>query len=305
MSPTPDQLPFPHPIGRAGVNRAAVRRAWVDRLVWAEGLPVRRRRWRTGVESSPTAVGRLSRMHRAVDESGAPRWVRCTRPDLVRGYSEAYQLVNGLPGGPGFAVPAVTMITLDQVWLTYDPWAVGQKPSTAAIDNYVWGCLYAPLRHGTVVATGQPHVLGGGRIICEDVVVACQLEHDQRSDLASLVGGLIRHRPTEAAHAVREFCHETIPEVTEAARRSCLSLSAGWSAEAFGLALFNVASIAGSVAPRSEPLVLLAEELLHRLDLAHEFGSRPRSIENPRFLDRLLASTPSAPRGSNHRRTVE
>jgi type IV secretory pathway TrbD component len=277
-------------IDRPGVNPTRVVPTSIDRLDWHPGRPTHKpNSVRPGsIEPDPVAVARFSTLHRAADPDGRPRFVRCAAPTLLPGYRAAHERLQNLPDDAGFDVPAVTRVSADQIWMTREDWADGGSPSEQAVDRYVGGVLQAALRHGTIIATGQPHLLPSGRIVCEDVVIAQQLEDDQLGLLAAVIAGLIRDRPTRVADAVRHLCHVTVPGVVDAAQRSCLSLRVCWSPAAFGLALYLIASSAVAAGPRSEPLVLLADEMLHRLDLAHEHHYQPQSIRSPECVESLL-----------------
>ena len=277
-------------IDRPGVNPTRVVPTSIDRLVWRPGRPTNRpKRVRPGrIEPDPVAVARFSTMHRAADPDGHPRFVRCAAPTLLPGYRAAHERLQNLPDGAGFDVPTVTRVTAQGIWTTREDWADGGCLSEQAVDRYVVGVLQAALRHGTIIATGQPHILPGGRIVCEDVVIAQQLEDDQLGALAAVIAGLVQDRPAQVADAVRRLCHASVPGVVDAARRSCLSLRVRWSPAAFGLALYIIASSALDAGPRSEPLVLLADEMLHRLDLAHEHHYQPQSMRSPECVESLL-----------------
>ena len=283
-------LPAGALVDRPGVNPTRVVRASVDRLVWHRDRPTNKPYTvRPGrIEADPVAVAAFSTMHRAADPDGRPRFVRRAAPNLIPGYRAAHDRLQNLSDGAGFAVPAVTRVSADQLWMTREDWAQGGSPSEQAVDRYVVGVLQAALRHGTIIATGHPHLLPDGRIVCEDVVIAQQLEQDQLGLLAAVLAGLVRDRPATVADAVRNLCHATVPGVAGAARRSCLSLRVAWSPAAFGLALFIIASSTVAAGPRSEPLVVLADELLHRLDLAHQHQYQPQSIRSPECVEYLL-----------------
>jgi hypothetical protein len=257
----------------------------MDRLVWRPGgLTACPGKLRAGqVEARPVAVGRLSTMHRAVDRGGEARLVRRSAPALVPGYSSALRYLSSMRLSPGFDVPAATCVTTDEVWERRTP------PSPEAVDTYVASVLEVTFRQGSVVATGEPHVLARGRIVCEDVVVAYQLEPDQVAVLVSLVRCLLAEDPTGVADAVRVLCRAPVPTIGSAAKRSCLALGLSWSPASFGLALSHIAWSAAKAAPLSEPLVLLADELLHRLDLAHRCQFQPESLASPDRIGQLLA----------------
>lgn len=270
---------------RAGINPTRVRPATIDRLVWNHKADVAGRRLsRPGVERAPIATGRHSTMYRAIDTDAAPCFVRRTTPRLAAGYAAAHELVRALGPGAGFAAPAIRRVDNGEVWLHREAWAVGATPSPSAVSEYFFGLLGAALWQGTVIATGRPHVLAGGRIVCEDVLVARQLETDERALLAGIISALAHGDPRGVADRVNELCRTNVPGVVGAAQSSCLSVRAAWSSVSFGLALSYVAAASAPAGVRSEALVLLADELLHRLDLAHEHRRR---VE--RFADRLIA----------------
>ena len=73
-----------------------------------------------------------------------------------------------------------------------------------------------------------------------------------------------------------------------------IALLADWTPVALGLGLHHVAAVAAQTGPRSEPLVLLADELLHRLDLAHLHAVSPSDLSSPRSVADLLLGTDRA-----------
>ena len=284
-------VPFgadPCSASRAGINPTRVRPATIDRLVWNHKADFAGRRLsRPGVERAPIATGRHSTMHQAIDTDAAPCFVRRTTPRLAAAYAAAHDLVSALGPGAGFAAPAIRRVDEAEVWLQREAWAAGVAPSTSAVGEYVFGLLGAALWQGTVVATGRPHVLAGGRIVCEDLLVARQLETDERALLAGVITALAHGDPRGVAGRVQELCRTNIAGIVGAAQLSCQSVRAAWSPVSFGLALSHVASASAPAGARSEALVLLADELLHRLDLAHEQHCGVERMANPHFADRL------------------
>jgi hypothetical protein len=75
-----------------------------------------------------------------------------------------------------------------------------------------------------------------------------------------------------------------------------LALCVDWSATSLGLSLYDIACAAADAGPRSEPLVLLADELLHRLDLAHRHGMAVSAFATPADLWATVSATTASGR---------
>lgn len=276
---------------RAGVAPTNVRSAKIDRLEWVEArrghVPARLARGQ--VERTPVARGRDSTLHRAVDRGGEPAFVRRAAPHLVEAFAAGHAAVADLDERAGMVVPPLHCVSTDELWIERLPWATDTSVAHEHIDGYVCALLRVALAEGVVVGTGAPHALADGRIVCEDVFVARRLEADERAVLASVVTGLIVGDAAGVADAVAALCRARPAQLGTSAVRATLSLRAEWSPVSFGLSLHQVACAAVDAGPRSEPLVLLADELLHRLDLAHHHHARVDSLATrPRAVSRLV-----------------
>lgn len=280
----------PVPVGRAGVIATHVRRAEVDRLVWGprerEGtvdLP------RGRLHVRPAARGRFSVLHRATDGDGSPAWVRVSAPRLTGAYAAGHAMVLDL--AIGAVVPTLRRVECDGVWIECLPWSVGGEPTAGAVGAYVVAALRTPLHDGVIVSSGEPHILHDGSIVVEDVLVTACPEADERRLLTDIVLGLAGTEPGVVVEAVARLCLARPPGLADAVRRCAVALLADWTPVALGLGLHHVAAVAAQTGPRSEPLVLLADELLHRLDLAHLHAVSPSDLSSPRSVADLLLGT--------------
>jgi hypothetical protein len=282
------------PATRVGINVTTVRSASIDRLVWcpaAAGVTKVEPR-RGQVDRRPAARGRFSTLHRAVDRDGNPAWVRRSAPCLTESYAVAHSAVLDL--AIGATVPALRSIDGDGIWIERVPLVPSGEPLGRGVDCYVAAAVMTPLRDGVIVGSGEPHVQHDGSIVIEDVLVAARLEPDERRLLRNVVSGLVDADPGAVVAGVAELCRARPPGLAGAARRSTIALRADWSPFALGLALHQTAVAAMRAGPRSEPLVLLADELLHRLDLAHHHRTALPSLGTPRSVRDLVFGTVSS-----------
>lgn len=256
---------------RVGINPTAVRPASVDRLEWTpESVVAACLEPRTGhLDQRPVARGQYSTLHRATDRSGRPAWVRRSAPHLIEAYATGHATIHDLTIGA--VVPALSNVDGNDLWIERLPWDASSTPSLSSVDRYVTTAVTAPIRDGVIVATGEPHVLDGGGIVVEDVVLAACLEPDQTALLGEVLNALVHGEPVAVVSSVAELCQSRSQGLSDAARRSCLSLRAEWTPAAFGLALHHVTAAAARAGPRAETLVLYADEILHRLDFAHRY----------------------------------
>lgn len=277
----PGAGPLAAPARRAGVTPTAVRPATIERLEWTDiaSRPARAAVAPGEVERAPVARGRDSTLHRALDRDGEPAFVRRAAPALVEAFATGHAAVADLEPVAGLVVPALRDLTPGELWIERRGWApAGQAVADEPVDAYVSALLRVALRDGLIVGTGETHLLPDGRLVCEDVLVARRLEPDERAVLTSVLAALVGGDPTGLADAVAELCRARPPRLPGAAVRATLSLRAEWTPVSFGLSLHHVACAAADAGPRSEPLVLLADELLHRLDLAHHHQARIASL---------------------------
>lgn len=286
-----------HPV----VVRATVRPARVDRLDWDAqatlgGTPSRRRLRPGAVENRPSAVGARSSLHRAVDDDGAPAWVRrIHRGAPAEAFADDHREVRNLGKPVGVVVPALRGVRDREVWLDRLSWAPGVHPAPSTVDTFVESAITLAVADGLIVALGEPHVLATGDLVVEDVGVLARLEVDQRQLLGAAIGAMIGDDPVGLADAVATLCGGRLPGIAAAARRATDALTADWTPTGVGLSLHQVACAAAAAAgTRSEPLSLFADELLHRLDLAHRHPRCLRAFADPAAVHRLL--TPPATR---------
>lgn len=211
-------------------------------------------------------------MHRAHDRGGRPAWVRRSAHHLIQAYAAGHAAAHDL--GIGAIVPAFREFDEEGVWVERLTWQRRCRLPVCIIDRYVTAALTTPISTGVIPATGEPHVLEGGQIVIADVFVTARLEHDERTLLGRAVA-FIDTDPEAIVTSTTELCRACPPGLGDAARRSCLSLRAEWTSAALGLAIYHVAAAVARAGPRAEPFAIYADEVLHRLDLAH---ARRRSV---------------------------
>jgi hypothetical protein len=258
-----------------------VRAATVDRLTWVDAhagrAPVALAPG--GVVPLASARARSSTLHVAVDDDGGPAFVRRSAVGLIEGFAAGHMAVRDLEDRAGVVVPMLRRVAPGELWIDRLQWAdptIG--PADRHVDEYVAAALDVALIDGIIVGTGEPHTLADGRIACEDVLVLGRLESDERAMLGAIVAGLVHDDAVGVADATAALCRARPPRLGSSAGRATLSLQAEWTAISFALSLHHVACAVADAGPRSEPLVLLADELLHRLDLAHHHRSTVDSL---------------------------
>ncbi len=279
--------------GRPGINPTVVQRASIDRLEWIDlGEVTAESSDRPGwVEPQPIAAGQHSALHRAIDWDGDSALVRRASSNLIEAFAASHAAVADLEDRAGVSVPALRAVTDDEIWLDRPQWQSG-RPSAHAVDAYVRALLVETCADGTVVATGEPHLVADGALVCEDVAVAARLEPDERACIRGIIGALIVGDVHGVTDAVTTLCRGHAPGLVGAIRRSVLSLTAEWTPTSLGLSLHHISCAASAAGPRSEPLVLLADELLHRLDLAFAHRAPVACLESPTHVAQLLTPRP-------------
>lgn len=294
---TPPATVPPHPI----VVPAAVRPARVDRLDWDAPAtlgrtPSRRRLRPAAVENRPSAVGARSSLHRAVDDDGAPAWVRrIHRGAPAEAFADDHREVRNLGEPLGVVVPALRGVRDREVWLDRLSWAAAVDPDPAIVDIFVESAITLAVADGLIVGLGELHVLAAGDLVVEDVGVLARLEVDQRQLLGAAIGAMVADDPVGLADAVAALCGGRLPGIADAACRATDALTADWTPAGVGMSLYQVACAAAPAGTRSEPLSLFAAELLHRLDLAHRHPRCLRAFADPAAVQRLL-TPPAIPR---------
>jgi hypothetical protein len=280
--------------GRPGINPTVVRRASIDRLEWIDlGELAAESSHRSGwVEPQPIAAGQHSALHRAIDWDGDAALVRRASSNLIEAFAASHAAVADLEDRAGMSVPVLRAVTDHDLWLDRPQWQSG-RPTAHAVDAYVRALLVETCADGTVVATGEPHLLADGALVCEDVAVAARLEPDERACIRGIIGALIVGDVHGVTDAVTTLCRGHAPGLVGAIRRSAIALTAEWTPTSFGLSLHQISCAASAVGPRSEPLVLLADELLHRLDLAFTHHELVPCLASPARVAELIAPRPS------------
>ena len=238
----------------------------------------------------PSAVGVLSNMFQAIEADGSPAWVRATTsntaPQRARDHGEARDLVSRF----GVTLPSARRVTDCVVWLERYEWSETARPLPTAVNWFVESALQVALEHGAVVALGEPHLLDGGAIVVEDAGIAAVLEQGERASIARACHAMVDGSAVEVVDAVSDLCRERMPGVAAAAQRATLALAVDWTPVSFGLSLHHVAMFATRSGGRAMSLRLLADELLHRLDLAHRFPSGVSAFADRAAAHRVLAA---------------
>lgn len=264
----------------AGVTSGRIEPPTVDRLEWLRDPRAAREPKPGDVDPDAVASGRWSTLHLATDHAGVPCFVR--RSTEARASRFAVDHRTGARHLAGVTVPALGGTRGPEVWMDRLPWAdVGVVPDPMDVDAYVVGAVRAALVHGVLVGTGAVHVDRYGRLVCEDLVVAGRLEVDERRVLAAALHGLAERDATLVADSVAEMIHLRTPRLVGCAISCVRSLQVRWEPVAFGLAVHSLGRASLEAGRRSDPLVLLGDELLHRLDLAHEHRIRVPGFATP------------------------
>lgn len=274
---------------RVGVVEGVVRAPTVDRLSWTRDPRSVPRPAPGVVDVRPVAVGRSSVLCVASDSAGFACFVRRATAEAAPVLAAGYRTGSALVGGVD--VPDVLGVAGGDVWIDHLPWASRQtRAGDGEVDGYVTSLLAGLFDAGVLIGTGEVRVGRAGSLVCEDVVVAARLEHDQRSMLCQIVVALAERDPVRVADAVAELCHLRPPRLSRTAGAVVRSLEARWDAVAFGLAVHGLGRAVLGAGMRCEPLVLLGDELLHRLDLAHRHHVSVRGLSTPGHVIDLASS---------------
>jgi hypothetical protein len=256
------------PVGRPGIRATQVRPASIERLRWMRAYDeATARRLRPG-DADPITLARIgpTTVHHARDRDGSPGLVVRGPAHAIAARVEDLRTTSHLRH-PGFRAATMRRYTAHELWLECPPTLAA--PDHDAVARYVTGALTVAVAEGCIVGTGDTYARADGAVGTVDVVLARRLELDERRWLTSIWAGLVTLDAPLVADATSRMCSARPPALAAAARRAVLSLGADWSPVSVGLSLHHLAAAAAGAGPRSEPLVLLADELLHRLDLAY------------------------------------
>jgi hypothetical protein len=195
----------------------------------------------------------------------------------------------------GLRVPGVLAVDVGRVWLDRLPWGQDPVPRADIVDRFVASAIVTPLVDGTVVALGRPHVTGDGDIVVEDCGVLARLEPDQSALVGRLLRALADLDPHAAAAAVHLLTGVAEELLLETAQRACAVLMVNWTPGDVGLSVHQLATRAIHLGSRSDPFLLFADELLHRLDLRHAHPLGTEALADPPAVRRLLAMAEHCP----------
>ncbi|MDE0804486.1 MAG: hypothetical protein OSA99_14330 [Acidimicrobiales bacterium] len=277
------------------VDRRQDRISTPDRLVWnshdGSHLALRRRRNgrpRPGWRSAPVASGPWSDLRWGWDEDGGEIWERRWWVDRPANFLADVHETRCRLGELDVVVPTVADGD-DGIRIERIRWARrSSSPSAAAIRRFIDATLVDALHGGRVIRLGAAHLDRQHRLLVEDVVGIERVEGADQRTLVDVISALAR-RDAPALDALLHACGSGpgSSSMSTAARRIVGGLEAEWNSTGFVLALRSVASmLIDQSAPGSSTLWSFADELLHRLDVAHRFRT-PVFIGPRRVLDLL------------------
>ena len=287
---------------RPTVDRRQDRISTPDRLAWntldRSHLALRRSwrgRSRAGWLSAPIASGPWSSLRWGWDHDGRAVWERrwwVDRPaDILADIQETRCRLDEL----GVAVPAVAEVDDNMLRMERLRWARrSSSPSEAAVRRFVDATLVDALHGGRIIRLGAAHLDRQDRLLIEDVVGIERLEGSDQRTLIDVISALA-HRDAPALDALLQAYGSgtNASAMSTVACRIVGGLDADWNSTGFVLALRSVASVLiDQSAPGSSTLWSVADELLHRLDVAHRFPTPVFST--PRRVLDLLEGDPCA-----------
>lgn len=254
---------------RTGVVPTVVRAASISRFEMPD-TPSRDKRLRSGqVSSAPLASSSGMEVHLARDLDGTPAFVIRGREASIDRRLLDLGFVSTIAGTGVFSIPLLGRRS-DGLWLDRSGWVrAASLPDEWTVTEHIFGVIRAALADGAIVATGASRVVASGRIESVEVFIASHLEPDQRSALASILRGLLALDPIAVVDGTSRLCRVSSSKVLRISTLAVAGLSAQYSAFSLGMSLHQIACAAAPTGPAAEPLVLLADEMLHRLDLAH------------------------------------
>jgi hypothetical protein len=251
-------------------------------------------------EFHPAPAGRLGgvTVHRAVTTGGSAAWLYRGPSEEIEHFLARQRSARRLAGVIGAGLPGVLDVDDRGVWIErHERSVLGWPAAMRAIDAYVAAAISTPILDGAVVATGRPGLVPGGEVLVEDASVLRRLEFDERVLIRDIVSGLLEGEVRTVVHAVDDLCGVRPSDLTDVASRCVLSLRGARTSLGLGLGLHLLAVVAAGGGPRSEPLVLIADELLHRLDFAHAFRCDVPSLLETPTVDRAGSGVHARRRG--------
>lgn len=284
-------------ISHGAIRPTEVRRASVRRFSWEPQRACPARLPRGGFQPEP--AGRLGRMtvHHAITTDGVEAWLYRGPGAEVDQFAARQRVATRVADLVQAQVPQVLGIDRRGAWVERRAAAM-TLPSEAgsSIDRYVGAAIGAAVSGGMLIVTGGPRVQPDGAVLVEEASVAGCLEPDERAIVRAIVMGLLDGEPRAVVHAVAALVGARSPDLLDVATRGVLSLRAARTSLGLGLALHLLGAAAAQAGPRSEPLVVVADEVLHRLDFAHGSRLEVESLVDAATFDRAVAAGASARR---------
>ena len=238
-----------------------------------------------GVDPVPSAVRADASLHLAVDHDGTHAWVRRTSDAAAaRAWAADHRVALEIAAHDDIVVPSVLAVRAEDVWIARPPWAPVPQPVPRHVDRYVEGAVTSALAQATVLCLGDPHVAPDGTLIVEDAAVAARLETDQCDLLGAVLLGIAHGSAAEITTSIASLSGPPPPTLARAVDAGLLSLALEWTPVAFGHTLVQIGHATDPL-PGCAPLRLLASDVLHRLDLAHE---HPRGLTALRSPQRVI-----------------
>jgi hypothetical protein len=236
-------------------------------------------------------------VHHAITTDGVEAWLYRGPGAEVDQFAARQRVATRVADLVQAQVPQVLGIDRRGAWVERRAAAM-TLPSEAgsSIDRYVGAAIGAAVSGGMLIVTGGPRVQPDGAVLVEEASVAGCLEPDERAIVRAIVMGLLDGEPRAVVHAVAALVGARSPDLLDVATRGVLSLRAARTSLGLGLALHLLGAAAAQAGPRSEPLVVVADEVLHRLDFAHGSRLEVESLVDAATFDRAVAAGASARR---------
>jgi hypothetical protein len=243
----------------------------------------------------PVAVGVDASLHLAVGRDGSHAWVRRTRdPAAARASATDHRWAREIASSDDVVVPPVLDVVVEDVWIARPSWAEVPQPAPGLVDRYVEGSVTSALARATILALGEPHVATDGALIVEDAGIAARLERDECDLLSRVLLGIAHGAADEVMASVAGLGGPPPPALARAVGTGLASLAVEWSPVAFGLTLLQIGR-ATALMPGCAPLLLLASDVLQRLDLAHRHPRGLTALQSPGRVIDLVASARTTP----------
>jgi hypothetical protein len=228
------------------------------------------------------------------DRGGHPVWIRTWFAGVPADYDAVRaEAAHALAPFDAIVPPIVEAATADTVCLDRMRWAApGLKPAHDIVRGFVESSLLDALASGRCVITGEAHVLEDERLVVEDIGGIYRLETVDRAVLFETIEALVAGSTTRLEAAVAEITGRLDDHRRWVAKRCAAGLAAGWSPLGFTLALRDIArTLLVSRSTFAIAFAVVADELVHRADLAHRHDCR-LAFASPTAVHHLLEQAP-------------